>query len=84
MCMRVRVRPTGHETVGIPGSKDSMQLQAEGYLARSAFKLLELQSRHKVIPKGDQAGLVVRIGLAVNALGSKIYHVFVSSVVSHC
>ena len=33
-------------------------LQAEGYLARSAFKLQELQQKHKLIAPGDDSELL--------------------------
>jgi 23S rRNA U2552 (ribose-2'-O)-methylase RlmE/FtsJ len=31
-----------------------LQAKAKGYVARSAFKLLEIQQKHKIIPAGGQ------------------------------
>lgn len=31
-----------------------LTLQAQGYVARSAYKLLEIQQKHKLIPPGGQ------------------------------
>ena len=33
------------------------QAKKEGYIARSAYKLMEIQRKHKVIPTGDYAAL---------------------------
>lgn len=35
------------------------QAKSEGYVARSAFKLLEIQQKHKIIPKG---GYILDLG----------------------
>ena len=48
-----------------------VMLQAQGYVARSAYKLLEIQQKHKLIPPGGQvrpAGLLSLV--AASSIGA--------------
>lgn len=50
MGSRVRITRTGRRL----NDHFSQQAKGEGYVARSAYKLLEIQQKHKIIPPGGK------------------------------
>lgn len=64
VCMAVKPAQIGKAGKRVLNDKFFQKAKAEGYLARSAFKLQELQQKHKLIPPG---GRVLDLGCSPGA-----------------